>query len=71
MLDGGYANSGFGVIAKGAELQKILGDLGVRCESCHFDMRELRTKLAEGIDWAKDAGIQLALANTSTVSISY
>src|SRR6478735_12735076 len=30
----GYANSGFGVIAryKGPELRKLLGDLGVRCE---------------------------------------
>src|SRR3954454_11067470 len=39
----GYANSGFGVIAKykGAELRKVLADHGVACESCHFDMKEL------------------------------
>src|SRR5260370_13638479 len=47
----GYASSGFGVLAKykGAELRKILGDLGVKCESSHFDMKELRTDQAERI----------------------
>jgi len=55
----GYANSGFGVLAKykGAELHKVLADLGVRCESCHFDMKELRENQADRIAWAKDAGI--------------
>ena len=55
----GYASSGFGVLAKykGAELKKMLGDLGVRCESCHFDMKELRENQADRIAWAKDAGI--------------
>ena len=40
----GYADSGFGVLAKykGAELRKILGDLGVKCESSHFDIKELQ-----------------------------
>lgn len=55
----GYASSGFGVIAKykGAELKKVLADLGVHCESCHFSMQELRANLGERIEWAKDAGI--------------
>ena len=55
----GYASSGFGSIAKykGAELRKILGDLGVKCESSHFDMKELRENLAGRIEWAKDAGL--------------
>jgi hypothetical protein len=55
----GYASSGFGVIAryKGAELRKILGDLGVKCESSHFDMKELRENLAGRIEWAKDVGL--------------
>src|SRR5579863_6466509 len=37
----GYADSGFGVIAKykGAELRRILGDAGLKCESSHFDMK--------------------------------
>ncbi|MBZ5622393.1 MAG: sugar phosphate isomerase/epimerase [Acidobacteriia bacterium] len=55
----GYADSGFGVIAKykAAELRKILGDLGVKCESSHFDMKELRQDLAGRIAWAKDVGL--------------
>src|SRR5579863_10025358 len=55
----GYASSGFGVIAKykGSELRKILGDMGVQCESSHFDMKELRANLAERIAWAKDVGL--------------
>src|SRR3954451_8250109 len=55
----GYASSGFGVLAKykGAELRKVLGDLGVKCESCHFDMKELREDQAGRIAWAKDMGL--------------
>jgi sugar phosphate isomerase/epimerase len=55
----GYAASGFGAIAKykGAELRKIFGDLGVKCESSHFGMKELRENLAGRIDWAKDVGL--------------
>ena len=55
----GYADSGFAVIAKykGAELRKILGDLGVKCVSSHFDMKELRDDQAGRIAWAKDVGL--------------
>ena len=55
----GYAESGFGVIAKykGAELKKILGDAGIKCESSHFDMKELRANQADRIAWAKDVGL--------------
>src|SRR5450432_1351552 len=55
----GYATSGFGSIAKykGAELRKIFGDLGVKCESSHFGMKELRENQAGRIDWAKDVGL--------------
>ena len=55
----GYADSGFGDLAKfkGAELRKMLSDLGVKCESSHFDMKELRENQAASIAWAKDVGI--------------
>jgi sugar phosphate isomerase/epimerase len=55
----GYADSGFGVIAKykGPELRKILGDAGVQCHSSHFDIGELRKDLAGRIAWAKDVGM--------------
>ena len=54
----GYGD-GFAVLAKynGAELRKILGDLGVKCESSHFDINELRKDLPGRIAWAKDLGL--------------
>jgi sugar phosphate isomerase/epimerase len=55
----GYADSGFGVIAKykGVELRRIFGDLGIKCESSHFDIKELRANQADRIAWAKDLGL--------------
>ena len=55
----GYADSGFGGLAKykGAELRRMLGDAGVKCESSHFDIGELRKDLAGRIAWAKDVGL--------------
>jgi sugar phosphate isomerase/epimerase len=56
----GYAASGFGTLAKysGAELRKFLADQGVQCESCHFDMKELRANQTDRLAWAHDAGIK-------------
>jgi sugar phosphate isomerase/epimerase len=55
----GYADGGFGGLAKykGAELRKMLGDMGVTCKSSHFDIKELRENQAGRIAWAKDAGL--------------
>ncbi len=55
----GYADSGFGGLAKykGAELKKMLNDLGVTCISSHFGIDELRKNMAERIEWAKDLGL--------------
>lgn len=55
----GYADSGFGGLAKykGAELKKMLGDLGVTCISSHFGIDELRKNMAERIEWSKDLGL--------------
>ncbi|MGA2135959.1 MAG: TIM barrel protein [Bryobacteraceae bacterium] len=55
----GYADSGFGALAKykGAELRKMLGDLGVKCISSHFDIGELRKDQAARIAWAKEVGL--------------
>src|SRR5438477_9898456 len=38
----GYADSGFAGLAKytGAELRRLLGDAGVKCESFHFGIDE-------------------------------
>jgi len=55
----GYADSGFAGLAKykGAELRKMLNDLGVKCISSHFDIKELRENLAGRIEWAKEVGL--------------
>jgi len=55
----GYADSGFAGLAQysGAELRRILGDAGVKCESSHFDIHELRKDQAGRIAWAKDVGL--------------
>lgn len=55
----GYADSGFGGLVKykGSELRSMLTDLGVSCESSHFDIQELRKDLPGRIAWAKDFGL--------------
>lgn len=55
----GYADSGFAGLAKykGAELSRMLGDWGVKCESSHFDIKELRENLAGRIAWAHELGL--------------
>lgn len=55
----GYADSGFGGLAKysGAELRRILGDAGLESISSHFDINELRKDQDGRIAWAKDVGL--------------
>jgi sugar phosphate isomerase/epimerase len=51
----GYTD--FASLTDGKQVKKILGDHGLSCESCHFNMRELREKQQESIAWARDVGI--------------
>ena len=62
----GYAGYGFGGLAKytGAELRRILADNGVKCESSHFGMKELRENLAGRIAWAHEVGLTQMLVPT-------
>jgi sugar phosphate isomerase/epimerase len=55
----GYTKAGFGEIGKykGPELRKLLGDMGLKCESSHFSMKELRENMDGSIAWAKDVGL--------------
>jgi sugar phosphate isomerase/epimerase len=39
------------------EIRKILSDAGVTCQSCHFDIHELRKSLPDRIAWAKEMGM--------------
>jgi sugar phosphate isomerase/epimerase len=51
----GYTD--FAGLADGKQVKKIIADHGLKCESAHFSMKELREKHAESIAWARDAGI--------------
>ncbi len=47
----------FASLADGKEVKKILADHGVKSESSHFTMRELRQSQQKSIAWAKEIGI--------------
>ena len=47
----------FASLANGKEVRKILADHGMKAESSHFSMPELRKSQAKSIDWAKEVGI--------------
>ncbi|MBS1787178.1 MAG: sugar phosphate isomerase/epimerase [Acidobacteria bacterium] len=58
----GYAE--FSGLTNGKEVKKILADHGLKCESCHFSMKELRQSQEASIAWAKDVGIRQMLTAT-------
>jgi sugar phosphate isomerase/epimerase len=47
----------FASLANGKEVNKILADHGLKAESSHFTMKELREKQPQSIAWAQDVGI--------------
>jgi sugar phosphate isomerase/epimerase len=58
----GYAE--FGPLIDGKQVRKVLADHGLKCESGHFSMRELRERQVESIAWAKDVGITQMITAT-------
>jgi sugar phosphate isomerase/epimerase len=46
----------FAALADGKATRKILDDNGIKCPSVHFTMSELRTKLAQAIEWNHAVG---------------
>src|SRR5947209_2408753 len=42
---------------KPAELRRLLADIGLTCQSCHFGLNELRTNLDDRLAWAHDVGL--------------
>ena len=58
----GYAD--FAPLTDGKQVKRILSDHGLKCESGHFSMRELRERQAESIAWAKDVGITQMITAT-------
>jgi sugar phosphate isomerase/epimerase len=47
----------FSSLANGKEVARILADHGLKSESSHFSMGELRKTQQKSIDWAKEVGI--------------
>ena len=50
-----------------SEMKKIITDAGLRCESCHYNMREFKENLDERVAFAKELGLkQMILASMGT-----
>jgi sugar phosphate isomerase/epimerase len=58
----GYAE--FAGLTNGAEVRKVVTDHGLKCESAHFGMKELRETQAKSIAWAADVGITQMITAT-------
>jgi sugar phosphate isomerase/epimerase len=54
----------FAKLADAKETKKIMSDHGLKCESAHFGMRELRESQDKSIAWAKDIGITQMITAT-------
>jgi sugar phosphate isomerase/epimerase len=54
----------FASLANGAEVRKILADHGLKAESSHFTLRELRSNQEKSIVWAKEVGITQMIVAT-------
>ena len=54
----------FATLANAKEVKKIMSDHGVKCESSHFTLRELRQKQLDSIAWAKEIGIKQMIVAT-------
>lgn len=51
----GYAE--FASLTDGKQVRRTIADHGLKCESSHFGLRELRENQQRSIDWAHDVGI--------------
>lgn len=54
----------FSSLANGKEVSRILADHGLKSESSHFSMRELRHSQEKSIEWAKEIGITQMITAT-------
>jgi sugar phosphate isomerase/epimerase len=59
----GYGGE-FASLANGKEVRRILEDHGMKAESSHFGMNELRGSQQKSIDWANDVGISQMITAT-------
>jgi sugar phosphate isomerase/epimerase len=67
----GYANAGFGPLAKmkAAEIRHAIDAAGLRCESSHFQFRELTESLDDRIAWSKEMGLTQMIVSTFPLTI--
>ena len=54
----------FAVLANGREVRTTLADHGMKAESSHFSMAELRNSQQKSIEWAKEVGLTQMVAAT-------
>jgi sugar phosphate isomerase/epimerase len=56
----GYSNSGYGPLVgmKAAEMRRIIQSAGLKCESCHYQFRELKENLQERMAFAGELGLK-------------
>ena len=54
----------FAVFANGKEVKKVLADHGMKAESGHFSMEELRETQGKSIAWAQEVGITQMITAT-------
>ena len=57
---------GFGALAgmSAAEMKKTIETAGLRCESCHYQFREMKENLDERIAFARDLGLKQMILST-------
>ncbi len=62
----GYTNAGFGPLNSmtGREMRTIIEDAGLKCESSHYLMGELRESLDNRIEWSQQMGITQMMCAT-------
>ena len=62
----GYANAGYGSLVnmKAPEMRRIIEGVGLRCESCHYQFRELKENLDDRIAFAKELGLKQMVLST-------
>jgi len=61
----GYRSSGFGALIefKAPEMQRMIREAGLGCESCHYQFSELKQNLDDRLAFAKELGLkQMVLA---------
>src|SRR5258708_10781390 len=62
----GYERAGYGPLMKltAPEMRKIIGGAGLRCESCHYQFRELKENLDDRIAFANELGLKQMVLST-------